>query len=138
MLPLGGEHECDVASGEAQGVEAPRFHAAVVRADDLQFGSQITAFALPLIAALALHATPAQMGGLIAIESVPFLFLSFVAGVWVDRLRQTLVPVMLQGRMNAMMRFIGMGVIPLGALVGGALGERIGLADRRWCSDRSG
>jgi hypothetical protein len=42
-------------------------------------------------------------------------------------LRQTLVPAMLQGRMNATMRFIGMSVIPLGALVGGALGERIGL-----------
>lgn len=42
-------------------------------------------------------------------------------------LRQTITPDRLQGRMNATMRFIVWGVIPLGALAGGALGDAIGL-----------
>ena len=42
-------------------------------------------------------------------------------------LRQRLVPDRLQGRMNATMRFVVWGTIPIGALAGGALGEAIGL-----------
>lgn len=42
-------------------------------------------------------------------------------------LRQTITPQQLQGRMNASMRFLVWGTIPLGALLGGALGEWIGL-----------
>ena len=42
-------------------------------------------------------------------------------------LRQAIVPDQLQGRMNATMRFIVWGTMPLGALIGGALGEAIGL-----------
>ncbi|MDP9372215.1 MAG: MFS transporter, partial [Chloroflexota bacterium] len=51
-----------------------------------QFGSQVTLFALPLVAALTLGASPAQMGILSAVEFAPFLLLGLVAGVWVDRL----------------------------------------------------
>src|SRR5690349_16353935 len=50
------------------------------------FGSQITALALPLTAALVLKASPAEMGLLATVEFLPFLFLSLFAGVWVDRL----------------------------------------------------
>jgi hypothetical protein len=42
-------------------------------------------------------------------------------------LRQAITPDHLQGRMNASMRFIVWGTIPIGALVGGALGEVLGL-----------
>ncbi len=42
-------------------------------------------------------------------------------------LRQTITPDRLQGRMNASMRFVVWGTMPIGALLGGALGERIGL-----------
>jgi MFS family permease len=41
--------------------------------------------------------------------------------------RQAIVPVRLQGRLNATMRTIVWGTLPLGALTGGALGEGIGL-----------
>ncbi|HYY47531.1 MAG TPA: MFS transporter [Thermoplasmata archaeon] len=41
--------------------------------------------------------------------------------------RQAVVPVRLQGRLNATMRTIVWGTLPLGALAGGALGESIGL-----------
>jgi MFS family permease len=42
-------------------------------------------------------------------------------------LRQAITPDRLLGRMNASMRVIVWGTIPLGALIGGALGEAIGL-----------
>ena len=42
-------------------------------------------------------------------------------------LRQAIVPIRLQGRMNATMRFLVWGPIPLGALAGGFLGTFLGL-----------
>ena len=42
-------------------------------------------------------------------------------------LRQALVPVRLQGRLNATMRFLVWGTIPLGSLAGGILGATFGL-----------
>ena len=52
------------------------------------FGSQITALALPLVAANILQATPTQMGALGYAQYVPWLLIELVAGVWVDRLRR--------------------------------------------------
>jgi MFS family permease len=48
-------------------------------------GSAVTTLALPLLAAITLHATPAQMGLLVAAETAPVLLLGLPAGVWVDR-----------------------------------------------------
>lgn len=48
-------------------------------------GDQITLIALPLVAVLALDATPAQMGYLFAAELAPNLLFSLHAGAWVDR-----------------------------------------------------
>src|SRR2546427_1845762 len=42
-------------------------------------------------------------------------------------LRQTIVPLRLQGRMNASMRWIVWGTLPVGAIVGGTLGAFLGL-----------
>ena len=42
-------------------------------------------------------------------------------------LRQAITPNRLQGRMNATMRFLVWGTIPIGSLLGGILGEAIGL-----------
>lgn len=42
-------------------------------------------------------------------------------------LRQAITPERMQGRMNATMRFIVWGTIPVGSLIGGALGTLIGL-----------
>lgn len=51
-------------------------------------GTEITALALPLIAALSLDASALQMGVLAAAGQMPFLLLSLPAGVWVDRVRR--------------------------------------------------
>ena len=51
-------------------------------------GSQITLLALPLLAAVTLHASPGQMGLLTAAGTAPSLLFGLIAGVWVDRLRR--------------------------------------------------
>lgn len=53
-----------------------------------QIGTQLTIVAIPLIAALSLHASPLQMGLLTAAGGLPRLLVGLVAGVWVDRLRR--------------------------------------------------
>jgi MFS family permease len=47
-------------------------------------------------------------------------------------LRQAITPERLQGRMNAAMRWIVWGTIPLGALLGGAIGQWVGLRTALW------
>ena len=51
-------------------------------------GDQVSFLAMPLLAVLVLHASPAQMGYLTAAGLAPNLLFSLYAGVWVDRRRQ--------------------------------------------------
>lgn len=51
-----------------------------------QFGSAVTWVALPLIAVQSLHAGPFEVALLTAATWLPWLFIGFVAGAWVDRL----------------------------------------------------
>ena len=51
--------------------------------------------ALPLTAAVLLHASPTEMGLLTAAELTPFIVLSLPSGVWLDRVRK--LPVYLTG-----------------------------------------
>ena len=51
-------------------------------------GGQVTMLALPLTAAVLLHATPTQMGLLTAMEIAPFVLFSLPSGVWLDRVRK--------------------------------------------------
>ncbi len=59
------------------------------------FGGQITLLAVPLTAAVLLHATPTQMGILTAVEVSAFVLFSLPAGVWLDRVRK--LPVYIAG-----------------------------------------
>jgi len=61
------------------------------------FGGQVTMLALPLTAAVLLHATPWQMGIQTAMELAPFVLLSLPAGVWLDRVRKLPVYVVGEG-----------------------------------------
>ncbi len=76
-------------------------------------GSQITALAVPLIAALTLDATPWQMGLLSAAGSAPILFVGLFAGVWVDRVRRR--PVLIASDLGRAALLL---IIPLAALSG--------------------
>ena len=60
-------------------------------------GGQITLLALPLTAAVLLHATPGQMGVLTAMELAPYVLLGLPAGVWLDRVRK--LPVYIVGEL---------------------------------------
>lgn len=51
-------------------------------------GSHVTAAAIPLTAAITLHASPAQMALLVFASQAPDLFFGLLAGVWVDRVRR--------------------------------------------------
>jgi MFS family permease len=53
-----------------------------------QFGSQISALALPLAAILVLDASAFEVALLSTVEFLPFLLFALPAGVWVDRLRR--------------------------------------------------
>jgi len=57
------------------------------------FGGQVSALALPLCAVILLHATPAQMGTLVAAQAIPFGLFALPAGVLLDRRRK--LPIML-------------------------------------------
>ena len=57
------------------------------------FGSQISMLALPLTAVTLLGASPAQMGVMVALETIPFALFSLHAGVWIDRNRK--LPILL-------------------------------------------
>ncbi len=52
------------------------------------FGGQVTFLALPLTAAIMLHATPTQMGILTAMEALPYTLFGLFTGVLVDRSRK--------------------------------------------------
>lgn len=53
-----------------------------------QVGSQVTLLALPLTAVLILKVDAFQMGILAALETLPFLLMALLVGVWVDRSRR--------------------------------------------------
>jgi MFS family permease len=62
------------------------------------FGGQVTLLALPLTAAVLLHAAPTQMGLLTAMEIVPFALFSLPTGVVLDRIRK--LPVYIVGELS--------------------------------------
>ncbi len=96
----------------------------------------------PTIVLAVMVSGPAEL--LIAIASpdlaVPFVaasvFLGGIGNVVYNinqvSLRQAITPERMQGRMNATMRFIVWGTIPIGSIVGGSLGGLIGLHETIW------
>jgi MFS family permease len=67
---------------------------------------------------------------ILATLTIAQLFGTFLGPVYnVNQLslRQAITPLRLQGRMNASMRFVVWGTIPIGSLLGGYLGDHIGL-----------
>jgi MFS family permease len=75
-------------------------------------GNQFTQLALPIAAAVTLHATPVEMGVLGAMRFIPGLILALPAGVWLDRTRRK--PVMVGAQAISA---IALGTIPAAALL---------------------
>lgn len=78
-----------------------------------QFGAQISAFAIPLIAAITLNASPLEMGILAAAGRAPQLVLGFIAGAWADRIPRR--PIMVATDIG---RMLASAIIPIAALNG--------------------
>jgi MFS family permease len=100
------------------------------------FGGQVTFLALPLTAALLLHATPIEMGVLTMMQALPYTLFGLFTGVLVDRSRK--LPLVIwtdigRGTMlllvpiAAWMGFLGMPILYLVSFVVG-LGGIIGWA----------
>jgi predicted MFS family arabinose efflux permease len=82
----------------------------------------LSGMAIPLAVAVPAVALPMVL----AAEFGQWFFLVVYRVVEVS-VRQTITPDHLQGRVNATERFVVYGVIPLGALLGGFLGEAAGV-----------
>ncbi|MBV8122747.1 MAG: MFS transporter, partial [Paucibacter sp.] len=76
-------------------------------------GGQITLLALPLTAAVLLHASPTQMGLLTSMEIVPFVLFSLPGGVWLDRVRK--LPVYVVGEATLA---LAVATVPVAAWLG--------------------
>src|SRR5271170_3301204 len=77
------------------------------------FGGQVTLLALPLTAAVLMHAAPTQMGLLTAMEVIPFVLFSLPTGVMLDRVRK--LPVYIIGELSIA---IGVATVPVAAWMG--------------------
>jgi MFS family permease len=71
-------------------------------------GSQVSVVAIPLLAVTSLTASPFEMGVLNAAQFAPFLLLTLVAGVWVDKRRR--LPMLIGTNVGRAVLF---GLIPL-------------------------
>ena len=78
-----------------------------------EIGSQVTMLAIPLLAALTLHATTFQIALLTAASSAAFLFVALQAGALVDRLRKKRVMVG-----SDLLRAVVIATVPLAQVVG--------------------
>ena len=89
----------------------------------------IAASLLPCATFLFIPLANGSTTGILLLSAVAFVggFGLTIANVHVISLRQTITPAPLLGRMNASYRFFTWGLIPLGYLLGGFLGELIGL-----------
>src|ERR1700712_1773553 len=77
------------------------------------FGGQVTMLALPLTAAVLLHASPTQMGLLTAMEIAPFVLFSLPGGVLLDRVRK--LPVYVTGEV---LLALAVATVPVAAWMG--------------------
>lgn len=67
----------------------------------------------------------------VALTVASFLFSvgATISGVALVSLRQAVTPIPLQGRMNGAMNSLEIGLVPIGALIGGVLGQTIGMRE---------
>lgn len=78
-----------------------------------QLGSQITLFALPLVAILTLHATVFEVGLLNGMRYLPVIAIALPVGVWFDRRRRR--PVLIACACSSA---VVIGLVPLASAIG--------------------
>jgi MFS family permease len=78
-----------------------------------QFGTQVSALAIPFVAIEILDASTFEVALLNVVDFLPFLLIGLPAGVWVDRLRRR--PVMIAGDLG---RALALATIPVAFALG--------------------
>jgi MFS family permease len=100
-------------------------------------GTQFTLLALPIAAAVTLHATPVEMGVLGAMRFTPGVIFALPAGVWLDRARRKPILVGAQAvsgialatiPLAALLHVLSIGQLYLVAFVAGAAATAQGIA----------
>jgi MFS family permease len=76
-------------------------------------GTQVTQFALPLVAVITLRATVFEVGVLNALKFVPVIVFSLFAGVWLDRRRRR--PIMIAAALGNVLLI---GLVPIASAAG--------------------
>lgn len=102
-----------MTTSETRATRVPAFNRLWAAETLSVLGQQVALLALPLIAAVTLKATPAQMGLLVAFETAPLLLFSLVAGVWIDQRPRR--PVLVW---TDLLRAAALLLVPLAALAG--------------------
>jgi MFS family permease len=102
---------------------APRWFSALRGSSDFRhlwsshlissLGTGVTGIAIPLLAAVTLDASAAEVGLLVAVNAVPHVLFSLVAGVLVDRLPQRTVLIL-----TDFGRAVTLGIVPIVGLLG--------------------
>lgn len=122
----------------AAGSVTVMFGAALTPRFSRRFGSaRIIWLSLVVTGPLTLLGPLAQPGwsvALIIVSTAAGEFGQIVYSITNVSLRQRLCPDRMLGRVTATMRFLILGLFPLGAILGGALGELIGLRGTLWVS----
>jgi MFS family permease len=95
------------------------------------WGSLVVAGTLGLLVPLA---QPGRLVMLVVLGLAGGEFGQIVYAISSNTLRQRVVPTYLLGRVNATMRFLLMGLFPLGALLGGVAGSTLGPRGTLWIS----
>jgi predicted MFS family arabinose efflux permease len=90
--------------------------------------ARVLAGGFGLLVPLVVLVPSAEVPLVVAAEFLQWMFL-VMSDVNAISLRQAIVPHRLQGRVSASFRFLNTGMIPIGSLAGGFLGEAIGLRE---------
>lgn len=95
-------------------------------------GALFSALCLTLVPIAAMQADRSVALALLAISEFGTTLGALVYNIMQVTMRQRVCPPRLLGRMNASIRFVVWGVMPLAALAGGYLGEHLGLVPAMW------
>lgn len=95
-------------------------------------GALFSSLSLALVPVAAMQDDPAVALSLLAASEFGTTLGALVYNVMQVTMRQRVCPPRLLGRMNASIRFVVWGVMPVAALAGGYLGEHLGLVPAMW------
>jgi MFS family permease len=99
-----------------------------------QLGAQVSGVAIPILAVLTLDASPLHLGLVTLAGTLGFALIGLPSGAWIDRRRRRPILIASDASRAVLLATIPMSLFPLGALLGGTLGQFLGLRATLWLS----